>query len=60
MLTKLWKEIFNSDGHQFYQYQQNEQSSLVLTEPTKHKKTTTYDVRNPGAGLVQAHIYGEV
>ena len=24
--------------HQFYQYQQNEQSPLILTEPTERKK----------------------
>ena len=24
----LWKESLNSDGHQFHQYQQNEQSPL--------------------------------
>jgi hypothetical protein len=25
-VNKLWKESLNSDDHQFYQYQQNEQS----------------------------------
>ena len=25
----LWKESLNSDGHQFHQYQQNEQSLLI-------------------------------
>jgi hypothetical protein len=34
----LWKESLNSDGHQFHQYQLNEQSPLVLTELTEHKK----------------------
>jgi hypothetical protein len=29
---ELWKESLNSDGHQFHQYKQNEQSPLVLTE----------------------------
>jgi len=29
--TQLWKENFNSDGRQFHQYQQNEQSPLTLT-----------------------------
>jgi hypothetical protein len=30
----LWKENFNSDGQQFHQYQQNEQSPLVSTHWT--------------------------
>jgi hypothetical protein len=29
---KLKKDSINSDGHQFHWYQQNEQSSLILTE----------------------------
>jgi len=38
----LWKENLKNDGHQFHQYQQNEQSPLILTELTaEHKKTTT-------------------
>ena len=28
----LWKESLNGDGHQFHQYQQNEQSPLILTQ----------------------------
>ena len=48
------KESLNSDGHQFYQYQQNQQSSLILTDLTEHKKTMTYDVGNPGPGLARA------
>jgi hypothetical protein len=43
----LWKESLNSDGHQFHLYQQNVQSSLILTELTEHKKTTTCDIGNP-------------
>jgi hypothetical protein len=39
----------NSDGHQFHQYQQSE--PLILIELVEHKKTTTYDVGNPGPGL---------
>ena len=31
----LMKKSCNSDDHQFYQYQQNEQSALILTELTK-------------------------
>ena len=57
----LWKESLNSDGHQFHQYQQNEQAPLVLTELTEHKKkTTTYDVGNTGPGLGQAQRCGRV
>jgi hypothetical protein len=41
------QESLNSDGHQFHQYQQNEQSLLILTELIEHKKTMTYDVGNP-------------
>jgi hypothetical protein len=28
-MNKLWKESLNTDGQQFYQYQQNEQSPLT-------------------------------
>jgi hypothetical protein len=31
----LWKESLYSDGHQFHQYQQNEQSRLILTQLAK-------------------------
>ena len=34
----LWKESLNSDGHQFQHFQQKEQSPLILTELTEHKK----------------------
>ena len=58
------KSKSNSDGHQFHQYQQNEQSitsHLILTELTEHKtKTTTYDVDNSGSGLGQTQTYGGV
>jgi hypothetical protein len=33
----LWKDKLNSGGHQFQQYQQNEQSPLILIELTQHK-----------------------
>ena len=33
---------------------------LILTELTDDKKTTTYDVGNPGPSLGQAHIWGGV
>jgi hypothetical protein len=36
--TKLWKESLKSEGHQFHQYQQSEQSSIIPTELTEHKK----------------------
>ena len=36
--TKLRKESLNSDGHQFHQYQQNEQSPLIPTDSLKTKK----------------------
>ena len=42
------KESLNSDGHQFHQYQQNEQSPLILTELTEHKID---HIGNPGCGL---------
>jgi hypothetical protein len=29
-LKSLWKEILNSDGQHFHQYQQNEQTTLVF------------------------------
>ena len=32
------KESLNSDGHQYQQYQQNEQFFLILTELTQHTK----------------------
>ena len=32
------KENLNSDGQQFHQYQHNQQSLLILTELTEHKK----------------------
>jgi hypothetical protein len=38
----LMKKSCNSDDHQFYQYQQNEQSALILTELTELKKITPF------------------
>jgi hypothetical protein len=32
------KESLSSVGQQFYQYRQNEQSPLIITELTEHKK----------------------
>jgi hypothetical protein len=54
------KRKFNSDDHQFHQYQQNEQSSLILTEVAEHKKTMTYDVGNPGPNLEQEQTFGGI
>jgi hypothetical protein len=56
----LWKTSLNIDGHPFHQYQQNDQSHLILTELTKHKKTSIYDVGNPGTCLGQAKQCGGV
>jgi len=42
------------------QYQQNKQSLLISTDFTEHKKTTTYEVENPGPGVRQAPPYGGV
>jgi len=50
------KRKINSDGLQFYQYQQNQQSPL--TQITKYKQTTTYDVGNSSPALGQAHKCG--
>jgi len=52
----LFKESLNSDGDQFHQYQQNEQSLLIATELTEHNDNTTYDVGNTCLGLGQARI----
>jgi hypothetical protein len=52
-----WNESLNSDGYKikFHQYQQIEQSPLILTELTKHKKDhDIYDEANPSPGLGQA------
>jgi hypothetical protein len=55
------KESLNSDGHQFHQYQQNEQSPLILTDLNEHpKKPRHINVGNPGPGLRQAQNCGGV
>ena len=57
----MWNESLNRDGHQLHQYQQNEQSPLILTEITEHKTNTmTYDVGNPSPVLGQAQECGRV
>ena len=43
--TVLWKESLNSDDQQFHQYQQSEQTPLILTY-WAWKKITTYDIEN--------------
>jgi len=60
MLTSLWKESLNSDGHTFHQYQQNEQSPVILTELIEHKKITTCDVENPGPNLESEQTFGGI
>ena len=50
----MWNESLNRDGHQFHQYQQNEQSPLILSHWTQ-ETTMIYDFGNPGPGLGQAH-----
>jgi hypothetical protein len=59
-LTRLWKESVYTGiyGHQFHQYQQSEQSPLILTELNELKKTMTCDIGNPGLGLGQAQKCG--
>jgi hypothetical protein len=47
------KRSLNSDGHQFHQYQQIGTISSHLNA-LNTKKTTTYDIGNPGPGLEQA------
>ena len=47
MSSNIWKKSVNIDGHLLHQYQQNEQSSLILIELAEHKKTKTYDAGNP-------------
>jgi hypothetical protein len=60
-VTHNWVGIFyerklKSNGQQFHQYQQNEQSLL-----TEYKKsTTTYDVGNSGPALGQTQKWGGV
>ena len=50
ILLKVALNTTNSNS-QFPQYQQKEQSLLILTELTEHKKITTCDIRNPDSGL---------
>jgi hypothetical protein len=53
-LSDIMKRSWNSDGQQFHQYQQNEQSPLTLTHYTK--KPLTYDIENTCSSLGQAQI----
>jgi hypothetical protein len=54
----IMKESLNSDGHQFHQYQQNEQLSLIITELTENKPQ--HDIGNGGPGLGQTQQCGGV
>ena len=47
-MFQLWKESLICDGKQFHQYQQNEQSPLILIPWSQ------CDVGNPDSGLGQA------
>ena len=42
MIPIYEKKSLNSDGHQFHQYQQKEQSPLISTELTKSQKRTRH------------------
>jgi hypothetical protein len=53
------KESLNSDGQQFYLYQQNEQSPLT-SNYCSQKRPMTYGIGNPNSGLVQASKCGRV
>jgi hypothetical protein len=58
---RLWKEILTTDRQQVHQFQQNEQSLLILTHWTHTiKKTMTYNIGNPAPGLGQAQKCGRV
>ena len=53
------KECLNSDGHRFHQYQQNEQSSLILAEITEHKtRPRNMTLGNSDIGMGQTPTYG--
>lgn len=49
----IFKRKFIKDCHQFHQYQQNQQSPIILTELIEHIKTITHDVLNSGPYLGQ-------
>ena len=51
------KRNLNSDGQQFHQDQQNEQSPPHLKSLNiKKKNTTTYDARNQGLGFGRGKV----
>ena len=39
----MWKEYLNSDGQQFHQYQQNQQSPAILTDHLEHQEGLNSD-----------------
>jgi hypothetical protein len=49
---QLWKEWLNSDGQQFYQYQQNKQSPLSLTHWTQKGEQLHMTLKNPVFGFM--------
>ena len=50
----LWKESLGNDGHQFHQYQQNEQSPLTLNSLIQKD----HAIGNQVPGLGQTRKYG--
>jgi hypothetical protein len=52
-ISRLWKECLDSDGEQFYKYQQNKIITSYF-KSWKTKKFMTYGIGNPGPGLRQA------
>ena len=52
------KESLNSDGQQFYQYQQNKQPPHTSNQWTQKKRT--YNFGNPGPDLGQAQKSGRL
>ena len=58
IFVTLWKESLSIDGHQFHQYQQNEQSLCILAELAEYKKD--HDIGNTDPGLEQAQKCGGV
>ena len=53
--NKLLKESINSDSHQFHQYQQNEQSPLILTVHTN----SMFNIKSADALLFLNYLLNE-
>jgi hypothetical protein len=54
-IVQLWKENLNSDDQQFYQFQQNKQSYLILTRGTQ-KRTMTYGYVYTVKPVLRGHL----